>query len=145
MKVSKVFGNTLYCAFFTKRQKEIILLGLLFHTGCKLMLNSVDSCLSLCSQKRSKGGFSSENWWVCSAIMHYTKTDSMPSGFNTELFYSIAGINLHSLLTSLECLLLSHYYKALGIKNTGSYSILMRIVSFYICNWAFTGFIRTLE
>lgn len=50
--------------------------------------------------------------------MHYAKDDSMPSGFDTVLVYSLAGVNLHSLLTSLEYVLLSHCDKASGIKNT---------------------------
>lgn len=65
-----------------------------------------------------------------SAIMHYAKDDSMPSGFDTLPVYSPAGVNSHSLLTSLECVLLSHCDKALGIKNTRFYSILMRMFHF---------------
>lgn len=33
------------------------------------------------------------------------------------LVYSPAGVNSHALLTSLECVLLSHCDKALGIKK----------------------------
>lgn len=46
--------------------------------------------------------------------MYYAKADSMPSAV---LVYSPAGVNSHALLTSLECVLLSHCDKALGIKK----------------------------
>jgi len=62
--------------------------------------------------------------------MHYTNGDRMPSGFDTVLVYFPAVVNSHSLLNSLECVLLPHCDKALGVKNRRSYSILMRTFCF---------------